>query len=77
MKSFATVDSLTRCCICDAPVGINGNKAYVIMGENYCEFCGEDVCPMCGQSKLFDPEIIGCDATDIDFYPMHFPNTED
>ena len=71
IKSFETRDSLLRCVLCDAPVGVNNNSVFTLMGEPYCEYCGVDICPFCGESKEIEPPETSCKATDVNFYDMH------
>jgi len=69
-RGWLTHDSLSRCVLCDAPVGINSNPIIKVLGENYCEFCGKNLCPFCGNS--FNDLANDCGAKDVYNNTLHF-----
>jgi hypothetical protein len=84
VANLATNDSVKRCVLCDAPVGIKcgtgvnqfENEVHWLLGEPYCEYCGLDLCPFCGEEKTLSLEETSCKATDVSWYPMHYPQEE-
>jgi hypothetical protein len=92
IKSFETHDSLTRCVLCDAPVG--DQKIHPPKPTN--EICqtktssesrptfyllGEPYCEYCGLNICpfcgISKDKPGCEATDVNFHEMHFDEIEE